>query len=143
MHVLINHVTTPVFVAAQLFDQVVKDTVLNSFTFITNSFATRGYEADADSVCGSHDENFVCSNQQQCPDVVAACDPNLTLPAVYKKGDFAERVKAIAEGFTGKTHGIPPEESPLRSHAAVGHAAFIRESHCHDGWGEKTRLSRV
>ncbi len=140
MHVLMNHVTTPVFLAPQLYDFKLRETALQSYTRMTESFLDLGYLPDAESVCGSHDENFACSEQSQCPDGAAPCDIRYTLTPEYHPVDFADRVRAVARGAVDRSTGTP-EERPADAQAPVGHAVFAPEWDTHDGWSSLEKMN--
>ncbi len=140
MHVLMNHLTTPVFVAPQLHDFKIRESALQSYTRITESFADLGYLPDAGSVCGSHDENFACSEESQCPDGAVPCDTRYMLTPEYAPVDFAERVRAIARGVADRSGGVP-EESPAAAGAPVGHAVFAPEWDTHSGWADPEKMN--
>ncbi len=133
MHVLMNHVTTPIFLSPQLHDRAVKDTGLLNYTKITDSFFDLGYVAHPGSTCGSHDENFVCTDAALCPPDVTPCDLRHTKPAEYHATDFALRVRAVARGAVNRSTGVP-EESPADDQAPAGHAVFAPEWSSHDAW---------
>ncbi len=139
MHVLMNHVTTPLFLSPQLYDHVVRDTGLLSFTRISDSFFDRGYVADDGSICGSHDENFPCTALPYCPDGVGPCDLRATESAVYNPLDFAIRVRAIARGAVNRSAGAP-EEGPADVQTSVGHAVFAPEWDTHDSWEKPEKM---
>ncbi len=139
MHVLMNHITTPMFLSPQLRDHVVRHTGLLSHTKITNAFSDLGYVPHLDSVCGSHDENFPCVEQSACPDSVLPCDTTWTKSADYAPIDFAVRVRAVARGAMDRSTGIP-EESPADVQAPVGHAVFAPEWDTHDSWEKPEKM---
>ncbi len=139
MHVLMNHVTTPVFLAPQLYDFKLRKTALQSYTRLTESFLDVGYLPDAGSVCGSHDENFVCADPSQCPDGASPCDPRYALTPEYDPIDFAQRVRAITRGAADRSTGTP-EESPADVGAPVGHAVFAPEWNTHSGWADMEKM---
>ncbi len=138
MHVLMNHVTTPIFLAPQLYDPAIKDTGLLSYTRITDSFFDLGYTPDPGSLCGSHDENFACTEQASCPDDMP-CDMLQTKDAVYDNIDFALRVRAVARGAVDRSTGSP-EESPADVPAPVGHAVFAPEWASHDSFEKPQKM---
>jgi len=140
MHVLMNHVTTPVFLAPQLYDFKLKSTALNNYTRITGSFLDTGYLPDPGSLCGSHDENFACVEQPDCPEEAEACNPLHTKPAEYHELDFAVRVRAVARGAVDRSTGMP-EERPADVQAPVGHAVFAPEWDTHSGWADPDKMA--
>jgi len=133
MHVLMNHVTTPVFLAPQLYDHRLRVTPLLNYTKMTNSFFDLGYTPDAGSVCGSHDENFGCVEASQCAEGELPCEMRHTKDAEYDAVDFSLRVRAVARGAVDRSTGMP-EETPIGVGAPVGHAVFAPEWAAHDGW---------
>ncbi len=140
MHVLMNHVTTPVFLAPQLYDFKLKKTGLNNFTKMTDSFFNLAYLPDPGSVCGSHDENFACVEQASCIDDFTACDTQDTKTAEYDAIDFAQRVRTTAQGAVDRAAGRP-EESPADVGAPVGHAVFAPEWDTHSGWADPNKMA--
>ncbi len=139
MHVLMNHITTPMFLSPQLYDHVVRDTGLLNYTRITGSFVDLGYVPHLDSLCDSHDENFACAEQSECPDGGVPCELSQTKDADYHILDFAQRVRAVAGGAVNRPTGTP-EESPADVQAPVGHAVFAPESHTHDSWEKPEKM---
>jgi Pectinacetylesterase len=139
MHVLMNHVTTPLFLSPQLYDHVVRDGGLLNYTKITDAFDAIGYTPDTGSTCGSHDENFICTDQAECPEGVAPCDLARTKAADYHELDFALRVRAVARGAVNRSSGSP-EETPADVQPAVSHAVFAPESSTHDSWEKPEKM---
>ncbi|MFQ5463825.1 MAG: hypothetical protein ACE5E5_14510 [Phycisphaerae bacterium] len=140
MHVLLNHLTTPVFLSPQLYDFKIRETSLLSYTTISDSYFTLGYTPDPGSLCGSHDENFACAVQSQCPTDVVACDLKTTKAADYHPIDFAVRLRSIARGAVGRSLGTP-EEAPTDVQAPVGHAVFAPEWNTHSGWADPEKMN--
>ncbi len=139
MHVLMNHITTPLFFSPQQYDKVIKVGGLLSFTRITQSYFDLGYVPDAGSVCGSHDENYICSMQPSCPVGVSPCDLTSTNSADYRDLDLATRVRIISRAATGRSSGVP-EESPADVGASVGHAVFSPEWDEHASWEKPEKM---
>jgi len=139
MHVLMNHITTPMFLSPQLYDQTLRTGALNSLTNITDSFFDLGYSPDPGSLCGSHDENFPCADPAQCAPGVTACDLKTTPAAAYAPLDFSVRVRLIARGAVNRSAGTP-EESPADVGAPVGHAVFAPEWDTHDSWEKPEKM---
>ena len=140
MHVLLNHITTPVFLAPHLYDFKLRVTELNSYTKITESFFDLAFAADAGSLCESHDENYRCVEQAACPEGELACDTTRTKTAEYDPLDFAVRIRAVARGVVDRSAGIP-EETPSDVLAPVGHAVFAPEWDTHDGWASPEKMA--
>ena len=139
MHVLMNHVTTPMFLSPQLHDHVVRDGDLLSFTKLTDSFLDLGYSPDPGSLCGSHDENFACAESSECPAGVEPCDVRTSLSADYQPADLAVRVRVVVQGAVDRSGGTP-EESPADVQAPVGHAVFAPEWNTHDSWEKPEKM---
>ncbi len=138
MHVLMNHISTPVFLSPQLYDRVVRTKARH--TRISDSFFNLGYMPDPGSSCGSHDENFVCAEQSQCPGGAEPCDMLHMRDSEYHALDFARRVRAITQGVVDRSTGMP-EESPVDVQAPVGHAVFAPEWDTHDNWEQPEKMN--
>lgn len=102
-------------------------------TKITDSFFDLGYVRDAESVCGSHDENFACTEASECADGEVPCDMRHTKFAEYDAVDSALRLRAIVRGAVDRSTGLP-EEKPTDAGAPVGHGVFAPQWSSHDGW---------
>jgi len=138
MHVAMNHLTTPVFFAPQLYDFKIRQ--IGQHTRITDAFADLGYTPDPGSVCGSHDENFLCVEQAACPEGATACDPAQTADADFDGMDLAVRVRAITRGAVDRSTGTP-EETPADANAPVGHAVFAPEWDTHSAWADQEKMN--
>ncbi len=137
MHVLMNHITTPMFFAPQQYDMVVRGAT--QITKMTDAFFNLGYVPDVNSICVSHDENFTCTTVSGCPNGVAPCDMSTTASANYQPIDFAPRVRAVLRGAVNRSAGAP-EESPADAMALVGHAVFAPEWDEHVSWEKPEKM---
>jgi hypothetical protein len=142
MHVLLNHLSTPVFVVEQQADHAVRDGTQHRFTTMFD--LTAGCDEGA-RCC--HDENFL-------PE--AACDvypghPHYTaLPASYSEAAFANRVvttvRALWEGLATRSEmrpgctGGPCDPSPL---PVPMHGAFIDDTADHSTVSDADKVESV